>query len=175
MDVHCPHCGKALQITTSDVDSTVFPSSLWLFGFEYRSQSELFGFPWLHIAFGYNPHTGLPRLARGIIAIGNFAIGLIAVGGIAAGGFVLSGIGFGFLTLAGIAVGWVSVGGIAIGAAFALGGLALSLWHAKGGIPLILCTALLPSLAILFLELTRNSPCLHSMAQSPPKGSPWFP
>jgi hypothetical protein len=174
MDVHCPHCGKALQITTSKGNSTVFAISPWLFGFEYRSHSELFSLPLLHIAFGYNPHTGLPRVARGVIAIGNFAFGVVAIGGIAAGGFVLSGIGFGFLTLAGIAVGWVAIGGIAVGAAFALGGLALSLWRAKEGIPLIMSTVLLPSFAVLFLELTRNSHCLHTMAQSPALDRPSF-
>lgn len=133
----CPHCGKEFQFIAQETNSNKFPISNLLFGFEYRSRSELFGFPLLHVAFGYNPRTGLPRLARGIIAIGNFAIGLIAIGGIAAGGFVLSGIGFGFLILAGIAIGWISVGGIAIGAAFALGGLALSFDRALGGLPLI--------------------------------------
>jgi hypothetical protein len=136
--MHCPHCGKSLPIQSSNPDSPTYPPVLWLFGFEFRSKGAFFGLPLLHVAFGYNPRTGLPRLACGIIAIGNFSFGLIAIGGIAAGGFVLSGIGLGLFALAGIAVGGVAVGGIAVGLSFALGGLALSHGHAIGGLPIIL-------------------------------------
>ncbi len=137
IDMYCPHCGKPLPIYTagSNRPGLLFP---WLFGFEYRTQTRLFGLPLVHVAFGYNPHTGLPRLARGIIAVGNFAIGLVAIGGIAAGGLVLSGIGLGIGVLAGIAVGWTAIGGIALGITFAIGGLAISIRHAIGGLPLIL-------------------------------------
>ena len=135
--MYCPHCGKMIQIYTTGSTSPgfLFP---WRLGFEYRTQTRLFGLPLIHVAFGYNPHTGLPRLARGIIAVGNFAIGLVAIGGIAVGGFVLSGIGLGIGVLAGIAVGWTAIGGIAFGITFALGGLAISFRHAFGGLPLIL-------------------------------------
>ena len=92
----------------------------------------------LHVAIGFNPGTGLPRLARGVIAIGNFALGVIAIGGMAAGGFVISGIGVGLGVIAGIAVGWTAVGGIALGASFALGCLDLSFGSTVGGLPLIL-------------------------------------
>jgi hypothetical protein len=138
IDIHCPHCGKSLQITAAEPNRPGFTLSPWLFGFEYSSDIEFLGLPLLHVAFGYSPHTGLPRLARGIFAIGNFAIGVVAIGGIAAGGFVLSGIGLGVLVLGGIAVGWLAVGGIAVGITFALGGLSISLRHAIGGLPLIL-------------------------------------
>ena len=107
-------------------------------GFEHRSKYEIFGLPLVHVAFGYDPRSGLPRIARGIIAIGNSALGVVAIGGIAAGGVVLSGIGLGLLVIAGIAVGWIAVGGIAIGTAFALGGLAISFGRVTGGLPLIL-------------------------------------
>jgi hypothetical protein len=164
--MYCPHCGKPIMHAS---DSWSIPR---MFGFEYISQSRLFGIPLIHVAFGYNPHTGLPRVARGVIAIGNFAFGLIAIGGIAAGGLVLSGIGVGLLALAGIAVGWVTVGGIAVGATYAFGGLAFSLWHAKGGLPLILNMAILPSFASLFHERNQNLRCPHNMAHTPPSGSP---
>ena len=49
-------------------------------GFEYRSPAELWGWPLVHIAQGINPKTGLPHVARGVIAIGNIAIGLVAIG-----------------------------------------------------------------------------------------------
>jgi hypothetical protein len=120
------------------VNAASAASPPWLFGFEYRSSSTLWGLPLIHIATGYNPNTGLPRLACGVIAIGNFAIGIIAVGGVAVGCFVLSGIGLGIGVLAGIAIGWSTIGGIAIGAVFALGGLAVSFGNAIGGLPLLL-------------------------------------
>jgi hypothetical protein len=136
--MHCPHCGKPIQINMVEPNGLTYQPAPWMFGFEYRSKQQLFGVPLLHVAVGYSPRTGLPRLARGIIAIGNFALGVVAIGGIAAGGIVLSGIGFGVLVIAGIAVGWVAIGGLAVGIAFALGGLAVSVYHAIGGLPLLL-------------------------------------
>ncbi|NIS83290.1 MAG: hypothetical protein GTO14_24530 [Anaerolineales bacterium] len=136
--MRCPYCGKPLDIGSVDPKDSTCPSTSWLFGFEYRSNSALFGLPLLHVATGINPFTGLPRLARGIIAIGNCALGVFAIGGIAMGVFVLSGIGLGFMVLAGIAVGWIAIGGIAVGAVFALGGLAVSREHAVGALPLAL-------------------------------------
>lgn len=134
----CPHCGTTLQITENEFRRGSLPLAPWFFGFEYRSRTEILGLPLVHLAFGYSPHTGLPRLAKGVIAIGNFALGFIAIGGIATGGFVISGIGLGVFVLAGIAMGWAAIGGIAIGVVFALGGLALSFHYATGGLPLIL-------------------------------------
>jgi len=99
----CPHCGVALRGG--------------LFGYEYRSQAELFGLPLVHIAFGLNIMTGRPRVAKGIIAIGNISLGVVAFGGVAFGG----------ITLGGLAIGAVSVGGAAIGVLLALGGLAIGL------------------------------------------------
>jgi hypothetical protein len=108
---------------------------LW-WGYEYRSQLEFLGWPVIHIASGVNPETGLPRVAKGIVAIGNFAVGLIAVGGFALGGFTVAGIGLGMFTLAGIAVGGVALGGIALALWLAVGGLAISGVYAIGGLAL---------------------------------------
>jgi hypothetical protein len=135
MEMRCPHCGNTISLSATPTSTDAPP---WLFGFEYRSTITFWGLPLIHIATGVNPRTGLPRLARGVIAIGNFAIGIIAIGGIAAGGITLSGIGFGIFAVGGIALGWMAIGGIALGAAFALGGLALSLTRAIGGLPLVL-------------------------------------
>lgn len=134
----CLLCGQPVEQGEPAAKPLLFLASPWFFGFEYRSKLELFGMPVIHVAYGFNPRTGLPRLAHGIIAIGNFALGLVAVGGFAIGGLVLGGIGIGFLTLAGVALGWMAVGGIAVGGTFALGGLAISLHQAIGGLPLIL-------------------------------------
>jgi hypothetical protein len=105
-------------------------------GYEYRSPVELGGWPLLHVAQGIDPRTGLPRVARGIIAIGNIAIGLVAVGGVAAGGFVIGGIGLGLFVFGGLALGGIAFGGLALALFLAVGGAALSMMYAVGGLAL---------------------------------------
>jgi hypothetical protein len=100
--------------------------------YEYRSSTEVFGFPLLHIAMGCNPETGQPRVAKGIIAMGDYAIGVVALGGFTFGLIAIGGIGLGLLTIAGIAFGALAIGGIAIGHQFAFGGLAASVRYAVG-------------------------------------------
>jgi hypothetical protein len=111
-----------------------YPIPYW--GFEYRSEAEIFGWPLLHVAQGISPETGLPRVARGVIAVGNIAIGGLAVGGIAIGGLAFGGLGLGLLVFGGIAAGLISLGGLSFGLWFAAGGLAVSLQYAVGGLAL---------------------------------------
>jgi len=134
--IKCRFCGEYLAEVPpgSRQGSMRSPALFW--GYEYRSEAEIFGWPLVHIAYGVNPRTGLPRLAKGILAIGNFAVGLVAIGGFAAGGLTLAGIGLGYFVLGGIALGFWSVGGIAAGLHFALGGLAISAGLAIGGLAL---------------------------------------
>lgn len=99
------------------------PSPAAAMGFEYRSKRTLWGLPLVHIARGLDPVTQQPRLAQGIIAIGDRARGVIAFGGLAVGG-----IAFG-----GMAVGLVSIGGCSLGILAALGGMAVALGGAVGG------------------------------------------
>ena len=94
----------------------------WAMGVDYRSKATLWGLPLLHVATGMDPGTGKPRVATGIIAIGNVARGGVAIGGVAMGG-----IAFGGLALGGVAFGGLSLGLVA------LGGLALALLGAAGG------------------------------------------
>ncbi|MBN2200537.1 zinc ribbon domain-containing protein, partial [bacterium] len=47
-------------------------------GFEYKSQTTMFGLPLVHISFKYRPNR-MPVPAKGIIAIGQFACGVVAV------------------------------------------------------------------------------------------------
>jgi len=63
----CPHCGLPLRPVR-------FPS----YGFEWKSSRTFLGYPLVHIAIGRTPEGKL-RVARGIIAIGQFGIGLICV------------------------------------------------------------------------------------------------
>ena len=100
----CPHCGHPIRGG---------------YGYEYRSERELFGLPLVHIVSGnrIDPATGRLRIAKGIIAIGP-----IAVGGLALGGSAIGVVSFG-----GAALGLVAVGGVAVGVLLALGGLAIGL------------------------------------------------
>ena len=133
--IKCRYCGEFLD-DRGRLDRRViagFPGYFY-WGYEYRSQSKLFGWPLVHIARGIDPETMRPRVARGIIAVGNIAIGLLAVGGVALGGFAVGGLGLGLFAFAGIAVGGVALGGVALAAYLAVGGLAISLLYAIGGL-----------------------------------------
>ncbi|MBW8862003.1 MAG: hypothetical protein JF601_06480 [Acidobacteria bacterium] len=83
--------------------------SAW--SYEYRSPVRIGNWPLLHVCGGVDPETLQPRVARGIIAIGNIAIGAVAIGGFACGLISIGGAG-------GAAFGLVyAVGGAAAGPA----------------------------------------------------------
>jgi len=134
--IKCRYCGEFLDARRRPGRQIVigYPGVYW--GYEYRSQRELFGWPLLHIAGGIDPKTGLPRVAKGIVAIGNIAIGVLAVGGLTVGGIALGGLALGLLALGGMAVGGLALGGIALALYLAVGGIAISTQYAVGGIGL---------------------------------------
>jgi hypothetical protein len=68
------------------------------FGFEYRSRATLAGLPLVHVAFKYLPNR-MPVIARGVIAIGQFAVG----------GLTISQFGVGI-----VSVSQFTIGGIAL-------------------------------------------------------------
>ena len=68
------------------------------YGFEYRSQSTLFGWPLVHISFKYRPNR-VPVVAKGIIAVGQFGVGLVNISQFGIGLFSL-----GQFTIAGYAL-----------------------------------------------------------------------
>ena len=74
----CPHCGAP------------FPArEKWDgWGFEYKTKTELFGLPLLHVSFKYRPNR-MPVPARGVFAVGQFACGI----------FVLSQFGVGVVSI----------------------------------------------------------------------------
>jgi hypothetical protein len=81
-------------------------------GFEWRTKAQLFGLPLVCVAVGRDPETRKLRVARGIIAIGQFAIGVVTVAQFGVG--VLFGLGQFML-------GSVVVAQFAGGALFGLG------------------------------------------------------
>lgn len=96
--------------------------------YEYVSPVKVFGLPLIHVRYGL-----CPRLAKGIIAVGNCAVGVVAVGGGALGLFSLGGLSAGLLfSFGGLSLGLVALGGVAIGG-FAVGGCAAGYWLAAGG------------------------------------------
>lgn len=104
-------------------------------GYEYRSSLAIGNWPLLHVAAGFDPVTMRPRLAKGVIAIGNVAVGVVAIAGISCGLVAVGGLSIGILlALGGVAVGLgFSAGGLAVGS-IAAGGVAIGLAHAIGGV-----------------------------------------
>lgn len=105
-----------------------------IIGYEYRSGAALGNWPLVHVCAGLDPATGRPRVARGVIAVGNVAVGAVAVGGVALGLVSLGGLAIGLLlAIGGAALGTgVSFGGLAFGAV-AIGGGAIGFSYAVGG------------------------------------------
>jgi hypothetical protein len=64
----CPACGAPYPARAQ--------WSGW--GFEYRSKAEVFGLPLLHVSFKYRQNR-TPVVAKGVIAIGQFAAGLVTI------------------------------------------------------------------------------------------------
>ncbi len=107
-------------------------------GYEWKSSTTIWGYPLIHIAYGRNPQGKL-RVAKGVIAVGQFAIGLIAIAQFGIG-FLF---GFGQFVLAlsafaqvaitptigigQLATGYIALGQIALGY-YALGYYALGVY-----------------------------------------------
>ena len=114
----CPKCRREIAPGSSTCPYCLTPirtSAIgrgW--GFEWKSSSMMFGLPLVHIAFGRDA-SGKWRVARGIIAIGQFAVGGIVFAQIGAAAIF----GFGQIMLAPVVIAQ-----IAIGLVFGLGQIA---------------------------------------------------
>jgi hypothetical protein len=134
--IKCRYCGEWLDGRSRPPSMAATGHGYYGWGYEYKSEAELFGVPLIHIAQGVDPQTGAPRVARGIIAIGDIAIGGFAMGGLALGGISIGGASAGVFALGGVALGGVTFGGVSIGVLLAVGGLAVSTAYAIGGLAL---------------------------------------
>jgi len=66
--ISCPHCGAPYPAREK-----------WDgWGFEYKSETTILGLPVVHISFKYRPNR-VPVVAKGILAIGQFACGIITI------------------------------------------------------------------------------------------------
>lgn len=140
--VKCRYCGEWLDGRADSKPSISFGGPAMRvgymgYGYEWKSEATLFGWPLIHIAQGYDSETGRPRVAKGVIAVGDIAIGGLAIGGAALGGVTLGGVSLGIFSLGGLAIGVIAaLGGGAFGGLIAVGGLAVSLGYAMGGLAL---------------------------------------
>ncbi len=107
----CPHCGYPIHGG---------------YGYEYRSERQLFGLPLVHIISGnrLDPARGGLRVAKGIIAIGPIAVGGLAMGGMSVG----------ILSFGGLSLGLIALGGAALGVLLAVGGGAIGFVALGGGV-----------------------------------------
>ncbi len=128
-------CRKCVGMDTPRVVCTTCVGSGAIAGFEFRSRASVGKWPLVHICAGVDPISRRPRIARGVIAIGNFAVGVVAVGGFALGIATIGGVSLGLvLALGGVALGvGMSWGGVAVGS-IAVGGVAVGFVYAIGGV-----------------------------------------
>jgi hypothetical protein len=89
----CPNCG-APRPAKQKWDG-------W--GYEYKSKMAIGGLPLVHISFKYRPNR-MPVVARGFIAIGQFAAGVITI----------AQVGVGIVSVSQVAVGVWAIGQFAL-------------------------------------------------------------
>lgn len=110
----CPKCGCPMKIKNLPL---LYRINWW--GFEWKSETTFFGLPLVHIAIGWDLNTGRLRVARGIIAIGQFGFGVITIAQFGIG--LLFGLGQ-------FIFGIVVIGQFAGGVLFALGQFAVGMY-----------------------------------------------
>ena len=81
---------------------------------EWKTRASVFGIPLICVEYGTNDN-GRPCVAKGFIAIGQFAVGLVAIGQV----------GIGFIGFGQLAVGVLAFGQVAIGLLAGFGQLAV--------------------------------------------------
>jgi hypothetical protein len=99
---------------------------------EYKSDQTWFGLPLLHFTQGKCPETGKRIVAKGVVAVGRFAMGILAIGHASFGLIALGQLAIGILLGLGQGTtGILAVGQMAIGAYLALGQIAVG-WISIG-------------------------------------------
>ncbi len=115
----CPECGRPIVEVLTRKPFKRLGKSI-----RYRSATQMFGLPLIHVAIGPDPERGEAKgKARGIIAVGDIAVGGIAVGGVS----------LGVVSVGGMSVGVASLGGMSVGALTALGGCSVGGFAVGGG------------------------------------------
>ncbi|MBF0484900.1 MAG: zinc ribbon domain-containing protein [Candidatus Omnitrophica bacterium] len=147
--IHCPECNEQISDKALACPKCGHPRMSQLMGwralgFEWKTKEEVFGWPLIHIAVGFDKKTGRLAVARGIIAIGQFGIGVITLaqfgvgllfglGQFVAGFCVIGQFAFGiFFGLGQIATGMTAIGQFGFGQYVrAMAGIGQHLWTMK--------------------------------------------
>jgi hypothetical protein len=103
-------------------------------GYEWKTTGTWLGEPFVHVAFG-SDETGRPRIARGIVAIGQRAHGVVAIGIVAIGGLAIGLVGLGLVSVGVLAVGLGAAFGINAIGFYAIG--VLGAGYIAGGVKAI--------------------------------------
>jgi hypothetical protein len=109
----CPKCGAPNPVIAAYLRRA--------YGYEWKSKYSFLGYPLVHIAFGRDKN-GKMRVAKGVIAIGQFGIGVITIAQFGIG--YIAGIGQFMLapiSLGQFAVGLVAIGQVGMGALMGIG------------------------------------------------------
>lgn len=115
----CPHCGAPHPARQN-----------WQgWGYEWKSKQTVCGLPLVHVAFGRDKE-GKIRVAKGVVAVGQFAVGAITIAQFGVGAiFGLGQFVAAPLAIGQFALGLAAIGQIAIGLAYGLGQFATGIWH----------------------------------------------
>ena len=109
--IKCSECSSPISREALACPQCGHPIRRWR-GYEWKSRMQFFGLPLVHVAFGRDKETGKLLVAKGIIAIGQFAIGFITI----------AQFGIGFLFGFGQFVGGaLAIGQFALGISFGIG------------------------------------------------------
>ena len=114
---HCRECQRevSVQATACPGCGAPYPArEKWDgWGFEYKSKATFLGLPLLHISFKYAPNR-VPVPAKGVFAIGQFAIGIFTLSQFGVGVVSISQFTVAFLALAQFAFAYSLIAQIGI-------------------------------------------------------------
>jgi hypothetical protein len=117
----CPGCGAPYPAKPS-----------WDgYGFEYRSSLAIGPLPLLHISFKYRPNRA-PVVAKGVVAIGQFAVGLVTISQFGIGLVSVSQFTVAGFALAQFALAWSLIAQLGVYVADGRGQLVVSLARLLG-------------------------------------------
>jgi hypothetical protein len=100
-------------------------------GFEYKSKYTILGLPLVHISFKYRANH-VPVVAKGIIAIGQFAYGVVTIAQFGAGAICVSQFGIGVYALAQFGLAYELIAQIGVYLHQGYGQMVWSLSHLLG-------------------------------------------
>ena len=85
-------------------------------GYEYKSKTQLFGIPLIHVSFKYEKHSygWKPIMAKGILAIGQFSAGVFSIGQFSVGVVSVSQFAISIAAVAQFAIAHVALAQIAL-------------------------------------------------------------